>query len=224
MSKRKSGPTNEKKAFVETFTSKGTDSTASSIIDFAGSIFSAALHQWQQLVTFLSPHVEYVRGVSKKLVFETGLPYAKQVYDGTSQKFVDYSFSKFVADIVNVALLLVLLPLTITVAVLRTIRDKTTSVCGSMCNHGNCIGEQAKSVLSTPGKVVNWFKTTRAELQSGDTTWKGLWNDELDCLGSLLNSGVTYFGEDSKFTWLSQVCKIPKLLEILHFNVELKKE
>jgi len=219
--------THENKSPETLVTQKPTSSfgNASGIIDFAGNILSAAFNQWQQLVMFLSPYIDTIRSFPKKIYSETGSPCAEYVYNGLYNKFADYTLTKFVADIVNIVLTLILLPLTVTVAILRGIRDKSANVCTSVCSCWGCLQETYEWTISTSKPVINWFQTTRDELRNGDLTWKDLWNDALDCLVSGLQRSVTYFGEESKFTWVVNISKINKLLEVLHFDVkEVDKE
>jgi len=209
--------------------------TSGFLIHFISSIFAAAFNQWQQLVMFLSPYVENLRSLPKRIFSEYVLPIVEYTYNTLHDKFTNYTFSKFVADVVEVGLTIVLLPLTITVGILRGIRNKSLNSCTMCCDAGtgactsvkNIISfshEMANWLISTPKRVVTWSKTTFTEVRSGDITWKEACNDMLDCIKAELGNGCEYFGENSTFTYVVRTCKIGTILKWLRLECESGKK
>jgi len=206
---------------------------SSGVVFLAMSVFSAVFNQWQQLVMFLSPYVEMVRSLPKKLFSDVLLPFVEWTRSELYDKFTNYTSCQFVTDVVTIMLNIVLFPLTLTVAILRTVRDKCLSSCAMCCgignnvctsvqNFGNCSHECWLS--STSKQTMKWLTTTYDELRSGDITWKNLWNDVIDCIETQLQRGIKFFGETSKFTWLIKTSRIGRILEMVHLDVETIEE
>jgi len=224
-----------KNASLDNFT-KGASQQSSGVVDLVTSVFTAVFDQWKQLVMFLSPYVETVRSFPKKVYSDVLLPHAQCAYNGLCDKFTDYNFSKFVSDVLNITLAIVLFPFIMAVAILGIVRDKCSNLCGTCCdvengdctwirNFQNLLHERCGWLISTCKRMKKWLTTTWEELRSGDITWKDLWNDMLDCIDAQLQRVVVFFGETSMFTWMIKVSRIRKILEMLHLDVHnLKKE
>jgi len=209
--------------------------SGSGIVHFLSSIFAAAFDQWQQLVMFLSPYVEIVRGIPKKLFCDVLMPTVECTYNTLHDKFSDYTFVKFVADVVEMALTLALLPLMITVAILRAVRNKSlgscamcreasTGACSTINNVVCCSHQCGQWLVSSAKGILTWSKTTCTELRNGDITWKDAWNSILDCIKTELRNGCDHFGENSAFARIVYVTRIGDVLNVLHLECDASKK
>jgi len=188
-------------------------SASSGMIHVIKSICCAAMDQWQQLTTFLAPYFQALLAYPKKFLSKEAV---KEVYDDLQAKFLDYSFAKFVSDIVNISLTLMLLPLTIMVVFWRTVWNRMSYWYGVWFGPDMTLTDCVNWLFSTLMNGKNWALGSIRGIANGDLTWQQVWNESLDNTESTLQKGMTRLGEDSYLTWGVRRLEIISILRRLH--------
>jgi len=177
-------------------------------------ICNTAIYHLQSFIDYVSPYM------AKMGLPTLSNPRVNYWCNQFQTHFADYTFVKFVADIVNAMLIITLFPLILTVAILRYFRCKFHDFGSYMSetagNFASLIYKKFESFSSTSSQVIKWLGTTCEELLSGELTWKQVWNDSLDCVENQLRKTVFYFGRHSMVAWLIRVSRIGDILQKLH--------
>jgi hypothetical protein len=188
-------------------------SASSGMMHFVKSICCAGMDQWQQMVAFLAPYIHAVTSYPRKFLSKEAI---KGVYNDLQAKFLDYSFTKFVADMVNIMLTIMLLPLTLMVVFWRTVWNRFSYWFGVWFGPDMTLTDCINWVFSTLISCKDWTLRSMGGLMNGELTWQQVWNDSLDNSESMLQKGMTRFGEDSYLTWGVRKLGFITILRRLH--------
>jgi len=188
-------------------------SASSGVVHCVKSIGCAAMDQWQQLITFLAPYIDALTSYPKKFVSKEAI---KETYNDLQIKFLDYSFAKFVADVVNIMLTIILLPLTIMIVFWRTVWNRLsywfTACFGSAMTLTDCVN----CLFTTLRDCKDWALGSFQGMANGDLTWQQVWDDLLDNTASMLQKAMTRLGENAYLTKAVRQFGIMTLLQRLH--------
>jgi len=207
-----------------------TDKTATPVSESSanfqwGNTFTRVLSSVQPVFEYFSPYLDYF-GVPRQIFTDARM---EHFYMRLQENFADYNFVKFIADVVNAAIIVALIPLLLAVNRLRDIRDKVVNVlvkCRDICQYTletictvfTFIYEEYQWILSIAKGGFEWAIATYDDLVNGDMTWKQLWNELLSRIENQLRDGVAYFGPQSAFTRIIRLCKIGDILEKLRLE------
>jgi len=188
-------------------------SASSGMMHFIQSIIHAAMYQWQQLMHFLAPYIDAMMAFPKQCCSQESL---QHVYNHLYEKFSNYSFAKFISDMVNITLTIVLLPLTLAIVIFRMAWSKLEAWYDMWFGPDMTLNDLVNWIFASLKSGKDWAVGSARGLANGDLTFPQFWNDCLDNTESMLNRGMEHTGENSYFTWGIKRGQVIPILHRLH--------